>query len=1398
MSLTYADVCALQSASTYMGHDLSDDAAAALLLDTCLPSYYYSHAPCTDMYDALMPARHPLFGASMHSSHVSCIHRSDETARVSVTAHDGYNNYFCNDNCGRSSAWDRLCESMPLPYTRVSQHPHLVDTSDVLPSSSSAVAAAADLLWGNATLLTDDSAALVHKEVISVAPSSSSSTSHPSLVPKGKECGVGAMDRLSATCAQPVSTPSAFHAAACEEKKSRGQRIRWAEIVQPCAHATVGTDGVSDDPSPSPRDPRGGEAEERSAHHRGVRRGDVRVCGDGVDAATRLDDVLARTLLPDECITSYPPSRADVSPTILANTWLTATTRKTKHTGESRPWLYTRDTEKARHPPRISRTLLPDKANSVHDSDDAIHCDVVGSARPATHAHTSTTAAPAPAIAMTHMHTNSHPTPQSPAGIDTHRGALADYQLGPLCGRRGPVCRFRAQERWAGGSAVEIHCVRLPAGATNDGLVCAEQMAAMMQRAARRQRALSRAHRHIRALRVCRLGGGGGVLSETNTKACVRDRADGCTINEKVAQTIRVTTDALVSPPARVRVTSADECGHVYLVYQHVSEGSLRDCLCETSNASGSRLVQALRACDTSLWAAGRSAENEAANRKSELEEGKYDDHEDKQRERNDLRCVPYSHMWAVCQVMRQLLSALAFMHERGVVHGNITLDSVYVHNEEVQLSDLALSALLRHVPPPPSTSPNNSASTVNEEDRHHALHANSLVYADCTAKDKQDDGDDDTHAHAGGYGADAMSYCAPECLTTTTNDEAPHASMDMWSVGVLCYRLLCGYDPFDDGDATKQRALMQRAIVYLPDYFAHDARSFVRGLLCVSPRTRMTAAQALQHDFLQHVGGPATPQPAHISNPNDTWPVRTPHAVCEGAADSSDESVLPHSVTPSVANRIVTRRADRTHVSRLEKSDCTSRPTHRTHCSHHHTERKDEHTRPSTRERQAVHTTAEEEEELTRMWSSGELLHTHSKDGCHPRSGARLTRNETESRPSNGHDKAVRRATCGAHMCTPVDERFAWPPSRTPAEKEKEEPEESALVSATTEADATVSVSSLSLSRTRLFIASPPREWELTQHVVTESPPVAESALEEVKTDGKEMSASVKGGCITSIASSATRAAYGDDTSACALDERHDGNAWIRARANAALMQGANDKEDCHTLGKAWRYSGEGDDEEKEENVHSGGADATRCRAASSSSASSVSSSLSLCLSPSPMRWCGRRSPETEGALASCLFSRHGRAASLRRRESTRSPTPTQVSCTTIVTPATTTPHVGELHSVLMKDTSSVSASVSPTVYSCEKGVSELQEGCVRRDAWTRATIRAVVSPRRRDSRERTSSQGISRSNPRGSCENSAENGRATMERADEAGAVGGLCLSRTLRYSPEREETATRRSYE
>jgi len=94
--------------------------------------------------------------------------------------------------------------------------------------------------------------------------------------------------------------------------------------------------------------------------------------------------------------------------------------------------------------------------------------------------------------------------------------------------------------------------------------------------------------------------------------------------------------------------------------------------------------------------------------------------------------------------------------------------------------------------------------------------------------------------------------YVAPEVLA----NKGYGLEVDMWSVGVILYILLCGFPPFyeDELPALFRQIMSGRYDFPSPwwDNISQDAKALVNGLLVVDPKKRMTAEHVLKNKWIQ------------------------------------------------------------------------------------------------------------------------------------------------------------------------------------------------------------------------------------------------------------------------------------------------------------------------------------------------------------------------------------------------------------------------------------------------------------------------------------------------------------------------------------------------------------------
>ena len=161
-----------------------------------------------------------------------------------------------------------------------------------------------------------------------------------------------------------------------------------------------------------------------------------------------------------------------------------------------------------------------------------------------------------------------------------------------------------------------------------------------------------------------------------------------------------------------------------------------------------------------------------------------------------------------VCEIIHKLSMAIYYLHSYGIVHRDLKPENILMTDlspqADIRLLDFGLSKIIG-----------------NEEK--------------CTEP----------------YGT--LSFVAPEVLQGKPYDK----SVDLWSIGIITFLLLCGYLPFDDKHSEREiaRQTIQDPVPFeekIWERYSPEAKTFVDGLLQKKPEKRYSIKEVLEHPWIK------------------------------------------------------------------------------------------------------------------------------------------------------------------------------------------------------------------------------------------------------------------------------------------------------------------------------------------------------------------------------------------------------------------------------------------------------------------------------------------------------------------------------------------------------------------
>lgn len=90
-------------------------------------------------------------------------------------------------------------------------------------------------------------------------------------------------------------------------------------------------------------------------------------------------------------------------------------------------------------------------------------------------------------------------------------------------------------------------------------------------------------------------------------------------------------------------------------------------------------------------------------------------------------------------------------------------------------------------------------------------------------------------------------NYAAPEVISAK-----PYSGVevDVWSLGVILFAMVCGSLPFDDDSMSALFTKIKEAKYYMPNYITEEVKDLINRMLQPNPVKRITMKEIKQHPW--------------------------------------------------------------------------------------------------------------------------------------------------------------------------------------------------------------------------------------------------------------------------------------------------------------------------------------------------------------------------------------------------------------------------------------------------------------------------------------------------------------------------------------------------------------------
>jgi serine/threonine protein kinase len=145
--------------------------------------------------------------------------------------------------------------------------------------------------------------------------------------------------------------------------------------------------------------------------------------------------------------------------------------------------------------------------------------------------------------------------------------------------------------------------------------------------------------------------------------------------------------------------------------------------------------------------------------------------------------------------IFQQLISALEYLHSKGISHGDIKLENIICsYDMKIKLIDFGFAS------------------------------ESEMKYRG------------------------SLDYSAPEIFSLMAFDRK---AADMWSAGVCLFAMVAGYLPFHEETNKETMNRVKKRIFYFPDFVSGETRYMIKSLLQYQPESRLTAREVLIDEWI-------------------------------------------------------------------------------------------------------------------------------------------------------------------------------------------------------------------------------------------------------------------------------------------------------------------------------------------------------------------------------------------------------------------------------------------------------------------------------------------------------------------------------------------------------------------